>query len=55
MFSTYPAFVVAGLVMLWRAARRPQMVWSGPRFMGALIGYALESRGRRRLAGGAAA
>jgi uncharacterized membrane protein len=29
--------VGAGLVMLWRAARRPHVAWSGRRFAGALL------------------
>jgi uncharacterized membrane protein len=29
--------VGAGLIMLWRAARQPHAVWSGPRFIGALL------------------
>lgn len=28
------AFVVAGLLMLWRVARRPHFSWSGSRFIG---------------------
>ncbi|WP_363350420.1 DUF2243 domain-containing protein [Methylocystis echinoides] len=31
------ACVAAGLVMLWRAARRPHFEWSGSRFAGALL------------------
>lgn len=34
------AFVVAGLLMLWRVARRPHFSWSGSRFIGTfLIGW----------------
>lgn len=36
------AFVVLGLVVLWRAARRPHGTWSGRRFAGTvLIGFGL--------------